>query len=116
MIKEEIDKNKESTNKVEYKDQAISKLVQSIMKPFDILFDFQTKSNEQIFNRLNKIIDFVHSQIKLNQHQSDSVQLTLKALTELDEKNEILKKQVDILHKEIELLQKELDQLKGQGK
>lgn len=96
MIKEEIGKNEEliKNNISKHRDEIVLLLIE----------------------KTNIISDFMRSQFELNKNQNDLAELTLKAFTELDEKNEILKKQVDILHKEIELLQKELDQLKGQGK
>lgn len=54
MKNEDIDKNKESTDKVKDKDQAISNFAQIIMKPFDALFNFQQKSNESLFNLQTK--------------------------------------------------------------
>jgi len=89
MIKEEIDKNEESTNN----------------NPFKCVRDLL-----HLQGKLNQ------NQLNLNQSQADFAELTLKALTELDEKNEILKKEVDILQEEIVLLRKELDELKAQGK
>lgn len=104
MIKE-IDKNEELADEVEDRDEAI----------YDFNQDF-AEIDEEVFSKIDKFKDFVVRIGNLAELQGEFAQLTMKAINELDEKNEILKKQVDILHKKIELLQKELDQLKGQGK
>lgn len=105
MTQEEIDRNEELADEVEDRDEAI----------YDFNQDF-AEIDEEVFGKIDKFKDFAIRMVNLAKLQGEFAQLTMKAINELDEKNEILRKQVDILHKEIELLQKELDQLKGQGK
>ena len=98
MIKEELDENKESTDKAEDKDEPICSFEECV-------FDFlkrQVRIDEEVFIKLDKTMDFV---IKLN----DYIQKVFEFVTELEDKNKILEK-------EVTLLRKELDELKSQGK
>ena len=99
MIKEEIDKNEESTNKAEDGDETICNFEEGVF----VALKCQAKINKKISNAVNKTTDdFL---IKHN----DFIQKAVEAIMELEDKNKILEKEVD-------LLKKELDQLKNQGK
>ena len=112
MIKEELDENKESTDKAEDKDEPICSFEECV-------FDFlkrQVRIDEEVFIKLDKTMDFV---IKLSEFiqktsgflikHNDYIQKVFEFVTELEDKNKILEK-------EVTLLRKELDELKSQGK
>lgn len=98
MIKEDIDKNEESTDKEEYKKQALPRFAQTIVKTFDVLFDSQKITR-----------DFIVTTGKNMQKHGDYIQKAFEAIVELKDKNKILEK-------EVTLLKKELNELKSQGK
>ncbi len=96
--KKEIDKNKESTDKAEDRDEPICSFEEGVI---DFLKG-QCEIDTEIFTKFNMARDAI---IK----QAEFIQIAYKAIVELQDKNKILEK-------EVALLRKELDQLKAQGK
>ena len=109
MIKEEIDKNNESTSTFGDKSQATPKFIEGIKKLFEMILNFQAENNLEILKRIKIIGDFAIEAAKSTQEYGNCIQIAFKAIMELEDKNKILEK-------EIALLKKELDELKGQGK
>jgi hypothetical protein len=119
MVKEEVDKNKEPTDKAEDRAETILGFVKYVFE----LFSRQNEINIKILSRQNNFSDFILEQGKMmlengkfisNQYESihehgKFITIVTKAIMELEGKNKILEKEVN-------LLRKELDQLKSQGK
>lgn len=109
MIKEDINKNNESTSKFGDKSEAAHNFLQGIKKLFEMILDFQKENNIEISKRIKMIANFVIEVAKSTQEYGNCIKIAFKAITELEEKNKNLEKEVN-------LLRKELDQLKSQGK
>lgn len=109
MIKEEIDKNNESTSKFGDKSQATPKFIEGIKKLFEMILNFQAENNVEILKKIKIVADFAVEVSKSTQEYGNFIRKAFKAIIELQDKNKILEKEVD-------LLKKELDQLKSQGK
>lgn len=109
MIKEDIDKNNEPTSKFGDKSQAAHNFLQGIKKLFDMILDFQKENNVENFKKIKMVADFTIEVAKSTQEYGNCIKIVFKAITELENKNKILEKEVN-------LLKEELDQLKSQGK
>lgn len=109
MIKEEIDKNNESTSKFGDKSQATPKFIEGIKKLFEMILNFQAENNVEILKKIKMVADFAVEVAKSTQEYGNCIKIVFKAITELENKNKILEKEVN-------LLKEELDQLKNQGK